>query len=97
MAEPEKVLPLPPTASPSFVVTPLLSALISDDKVVIQLAKAGPEIDQLLAQLQLDLAGSDNFETIGPVCRALRIVRDAFSTAISRGEAVLENQKKSKK
>lgn len=84
------------TRKPSLPITAGLSELIGNTNLCKKLDSVAPEIDLVLAQIQLDHVTPENRDDCGPTLLALQLVRDAFFLFTTKGRAVMKAEQSAK-
>jgi hypothetical protein len=80
------------TRRPALPITAGVSQLVGDTSLCKKLDAVAPEIDLVLAQIQLDHVTPENRDNCGPTLLALQLVRDAFFLFTTKGRAVMKSE-----
>lgn len=84
------------TRRPILPITTGLLQLIEDPALCKRLDSITPDIDRVLAQVQLDHVTPENRDTCGPTLLALQLVRDAFFLFSTKGRAIMKAEQAAK-
>jgi hypothetical protein len=84
------------TRRPALPITAGVSQLVGDASLCKKLDAVAPEIDLVLAQIQLDHVTPENRDNCGPTLLALQLVRDAFFLFTTKGRAVMKTEQAAK-
>jgi hypothetical protein len=84
------------TRRPALPITAGVSQLVGDTNLCKKLDAVAPEIDLVLAQIQLDHVTPENRDNCGPTLLALQLVRDAFFLFTTKGRAVMKSEQSAK-
>ena len=84
------------TRRPALPITAGLAELVGNTNLCKKLDSVAPEIDQVLAQIQLDHVTPENRDDCGPTLLALQLVRDAFFLFTTKGRAVMKAEQAAK-
>lgn len=70
-------------------------ALLNKSHVCKSIARAAPDIKEVLLQIQLDISNEKNKDTIGPTIVALKNIHDILLLFVAKGELILSKEKES--
>lgn len=84
------------TQRPFIPITLGLKDLLDDTALCKRLDSVGPDIDRVIAQVQLDHVTPANRDDCGPTLLALQLVRDAFYLFTTKGRATMKQEQAAK-
>jgi hypothetical protein len=85
---------LPVTLPPSVAISQHMQDLMGDKAICKRISVAYPDLERVLFQIQLDIVGETNRDSVGATVLALRHIQDILSLFNKKGEALnlLENR-----